>query len=294
MRKTQSFIDENSKWQILNDYILRIEAYSETSPGLVIENCKSIIESIFKTILVEVDSKIEDDLKDIDIGGLYKQVKKILFFEEKGYCNIIGSFSSAIAEFRNRLGETSHGKDIYTLEKNRRALFNDEIHFLLSTTDNIAFFLLSYYKNLYPAYAEKKRKLVYEDYAEFNEWFDETQEPVIVGGVSLSPSRVLFDGDISAYKTSLGEYLGKNDLIERLRISPNFASTHVLIRELSQYQNFSKGQIRKLFDAFFFNSQISWIATDTDVAEFFNGLIQENEKLLSEDELNQFRSYYNN
>lgn len=293
MKKTQAFIDSNIKWQPLNDYVLRIETYRETSPGLVIENCKSLIESIFKTILVEVDTKTEDDLKDIDIGGLYRQVKKILFFEEKGYCHIIGSFSSAIAEFRNKLGETSHGKDIYTLEKNRGALFGDEIHFLLSTTDNIAFFLLSYYKNLYPLYAERKKELSYEEYNEFNEWFDEEQEEVVVGGVSLSPSRVLFDGDIDAYKTTLGDYLGKNDLIERLRISPNFASTHSLIGELSQYQNFSKEQIRRLFEAFFFNNQISWIATDRDVSDFYMTLLQGNEALLSGEELTQFRSHYN-
>lgn len=293
MKKTQSFIDSNAKWQPLSDYVLRIESYRERSPGLVIENCKSLIESIFKTILVEVESKSEDDLKNCDIGNLYRQVREILFFEKRGYCNIIGSFSSAISEFRNKLGETSHGKDIYTLKNTRKALADDEIHFLLSTTDNIAFFLLSYYKNLYPAYAEKKRKLVYEDCKEFNEWFDETQEQVIVGGVSLSPSRVLFDGDIEAYKITSGEYLGKNDLIERLRISPNFASTHSLVGELSQYQDFSKEQKRGLFDAFSFNNQISWIATDQDVAEFFNGLLPGNEEVLSADELSQFRSNYN-
>jgi len=293
MKKTQSFIDENSKWQPLNDYVLRIESYRETSPGLVIENCKSLIESIFKTVLVEVNSKTEDELKNCDIGNLYRQVKDILFFEKRGYCNIIGSFSNAISEFRNKLGETSHGKDIYTLESNRNALFDDEIHFLLSTTDNIAFFLLSYYKNLYPVYAEKKKELVYDDCKEFNEWFDETQEPVMVGDVLLSPSRVLFDGDIEAYRDKLAEYLGKNDLIERLRISPNFASTHSLISKLSQYQEFSKEQIRRLFDAFFFNNQIYWIATDQDVKDFFIELLQGNESLLSEDELTQFGNYYN-
>jgi hypothetical protein len=292
MRKTQSFIDANEKWQALSDYVLRIESYWETSPGLVIENCKSLIESIFKTILVEVNSQTEDDLKNCDIGNLYRQVKAVLFFEERGYSNIIGSFSSAISVFRNKLGETSHGKDIYTLESNRSALFNDEIHFLLSTTDSIAFFLLSYYKNLYPAHAKKKKELVYEDNREFNNWFDETRDQVVVEGVSLLPSRVLFDGDPDAYNTSLVDYLGKNELIESLRISPNFASTHSLIANLSQYQNFSKEQIRRLFTAFFFNNQISWIATDPDVAGFFNGLLSGNDDVLSKEELDQFRSFY--
>lgn len=294
MRKTQSFIDANIKWQALGDYVLRIETYRVSSPGLVIENCKSLVESIFKTILVEVNSETEESLKDFSTSGLYGKVKDILFFEEQGYRNIIGSFSNAISEYRNKLGETSHGKDIYTLENNRNALFNDEILFLLSATDNISYFLLSYYKNLYPVYAEKKQELIYDNNEEFNEWFDETEEVVSVGGVSLSPSHVLFDGDTAAYKTSLSEYLGKNDLIERLRISPNFASTHSLITELTQSENYSKEQIRKLFDAFFFNSQINWIATDADVAGFYKPLAQENKVLLTETEIEQFKGHFSN
>lgn len=293
MRKTQSFIDANVKWQALGDYVLRIETYRASSPGLVIENCKSLVESIFKTILVEADSKTEYDLKNCDISNLYKQVKKVLFFEEKGYCNIIGSFGTAISEFRNKLGEISHGKDICTLENNRGALFDDEILFLLSITDNISYFLLNYYKNLYPAYAKKRKELEYDDNKKFNDWFDETEDMVIVGGVSLLPSRILFGGDIEAYKTSLSEYLGKNELIEGLRISPNFASTHSLLRELAQYQDFSKEQIRKLFDAFFFNDQINWIATDPDVTSLYQLLVWNNEALLTETELAQFKRHYN-
>jgi len=294
MRKTQSFIDANVKWQALGDYVLRIETYRDSSPGLVIENCKSLVESIFKTILVEVNRKTPDELKNCNIKNLYEQVEKTLFFEKQGYCKILEGFSAAIADFRNRFGETSHGKDIYTLETNRNLLFDDEVLFLLSTTDNISYFLLSYYKNLYPAYAEKRKWLEYEDNQEFNEWFDETEDAVSLGGVSLLPSRVLFDGDKEAYKTSLSEYLGKNELIEGLRISPNFASTHSLLRELAQDQDFSKEQIRKLFDAFFFNNQINWIATDPDVASFYQSLVRDNEALLTEAELAQFKVYYNN
>lgn len=293
MRKTQSFIDSNTKWQALSDYVLRIETYKNSSPGLVIENCKSLVESIFKTILVEATPETEESLKDCNTSSLYGKVKDILFFEKQGYRNIIGSFSSAISEYRNKLGETSHGKDIYTLESNRDALFDDEILFLLSTTDNISYFLLNYYTNLYPVYASKRKHLKYEDNDEFNKWFDETEEAVSLGGVSLSPSRVLFDGDIEAYKSSLNEYLGKNDLIEKLRICPNFASTHPLIGQLSQFHDYSKEQIRRLFDAFFFNNQINWIATDEDVSDFYKPLVQENEELLTANELIQFNENYN-
>jgi len=271
---------------------LRINTFKETSPGLVIENCKALIESIFKTIIVEVDSKTEGDLKNCDIGNLFRQVKKLLQFDEKGYCNIIGSFSNAIGEFRNKLGEVFHGKDIYTLESNQTSLFIDELNFLLNSTDNIAYFLLCFYTNLYPIYAEKKKVLLYEDNMEFNDLFDETEGEINLGGVSLIPSRVLFDGDIEAYKAKLADYSGKNDLIERLKISPNFASTHSLIQKLSEDQNFSKGQIIKLFDVFFENNQIHWIAKDDDIESFYTNIIDENQELFDDDALAAFCSYF--
>jgi hypothetical protein len=210
MEKTQSFIELNSKWQILNQYVVRINTFKESSPGLVLENCKALIESIFKTILVEVNSKTEEDLKKSEISDLYRQVRQTLLLDNKVYCNIIGSFSNAISEFRNKLGEISHGKDIYTLESNLNKLFKDELDFLLNTSDDVAFFLLSYYKDQYPVYSEKKKIIQYEDNASFNEFIDEIEKEVNLGGVTLLPSRVLFFTDIEAYKANLLEHSGKN------------------------------------------------------------------------------------
>ena len=83
MRKTQSFIDANIKWKVLGDYVLRIETYRDSSPGLVIENCKSLVEAIFKTILVEVNSETEESLKECSTSNLYGKVKDILFLKNR-------------------------------------------------------------------------------------------------------------------------------------------------------------------------------------------------------------------
>ena len=206
MEKTQSFIDANVKWKTLGNYVLRIETYRISSPELVVENCKALVESIFKTILVELNSENEESLKTNTINGLFGKVKKKLFYEKQSYTNIIGSFSKTISEYRNKHGEISHGKDIYALESNRSALLNDEIFFLLSMTDNISYFILSYYNSLFPILAAKK-KIEYEDNQQFNEWFDTKEEAISLGGVLLLPSRVLFDGDIEAYKINLNEYI---------------------------------------------------------------------------------------
>ena len=212
MKKTATFIQQDSKWQALEDYILRINRFEDSNPSLVIENCKSLVESILKTIIVEVEKKPADSLKYDNISALDKQVKTILQLESKEYAKIISSFCEAISHFRNRLGEISHGKDIYTLEENRNALFEDEISFLLATTDDVAFFLLSYYKNLFPALAQKKKNLEYEDNIEFNDWFDKIEPAIIIRDVELPPSRVLFENDEEVYKAYLLEYR-ENDLI---------------------------------------------------------------------------------
>jgi hypothetical protein len=277
MNKTVSFIDQNPKWEAIREYTTRIESFASISPGLVIENCKSIIESILKTILVEVYSKTEADLKNDEIGKLFKEVKTTLHLEDKGYTNIIGSFTKAICEFRNKLGETSHGKDIYTLESSRNALFEDELNFLLSTTDNISYFILSYYQNLYPGFKAKKEELKYANNEEFNEWFDSKEPIVTVSGIELLPSEVLFNGDLAAYKINLDEYKAKDELIESLRISPNFASTHKIIEKLNQYNNFSNLQIERLNQAYRFNNQVNWISDDFDVKEFFENINSENQ-----------------
>jgi hypothetical protein len=206
MEKTKLFIEENSKWQILEEYVLRIESYKETDPFIAIENCKSLMESVFKTIIVEVTEKTANDLKNDNIGKLYSQVKIILNFKRGGYSQIIGSFSKIISQLRNKLGKTSHGKDIYTLQKNKDTLFRDEVNLLLHTADVIVFFLLNYYKNQYPALTKRKVELEYEESMEFNKWFDENEPLVAIKDLELSPSKVLFDNDIEAYKAYLIDY----------------------------------------------------------------------------------------
>lgn len=67
----------------------------------------------------------------------------------------------------------------------------------------------------------------------------------------------------------LSDETKKNELISRLQESPNFASTHGIICELSKYDFFTRGQTTKLFEALVNNNQVGWIAKDDDVAEFY-------------------------
>jgi len=294
MEKAKEFIVSNKKWKVLDSYIFHIENYIAINDGLVIENCKSFLESILKTIIVEVDKKTENELKKYNINQLNKEVLRILDIKE--YSAIIKSFCNDISMLRNKLGETSHGKDIHTMEERRGSLKEDEIKLLVTLTDNISFFLLKHYKDLYPNLVEKRRQISYEDNNKFNEWFDENHPPLKVAEIDLTPSQVLFDNDKEAYKSHLLAYSEeeseKNNLIESLAFSPNFSTTHLIVGHLSQHENFSSQQIRSIWLAFMQNNQVHRIARDFDIESFFKPIILNNKSLFSDDGIARFLEYY--
>ena len=206
MKKTSEFINENVKWKILNSYILRIENFFEIDPSLAIENCKSLIESIFKTILVEIEEKTHDELKNMDFIFLNNETCRILGLNNKGYIKFLKNFSQTMAELRNKIGETSHGKDIYTLQETKDLLVSNEISFLVNLTDDISFFLLKQYSSTFPHLVKKRKEISYEDNKLFNDWFDSNESLLVIRDVELLPSEVLYENDIEAYKAYLSDY----------------------------------------------------------------------------------------
>ncbi|OXA93786.1 hypothetical protein [Flavobacterium hercynium] len=57
-----------------------------------------------------------------------------------------------------------------------------------------------------------KPEILYLDNQEFNTWLDSSQENIMVGELSFSPSEVLFNTDFDSYKDTLEEY--NNRLLE--------------------------------------------------------------------------------
>lgn len=80
----------------------------------------------------------------------------------------------------------------------------------------------------------------------------------------------------------------KNELIDALATSPNFATTHLIIGKLSQYPYFSDAQVRKIIDAGISNPQINRIASDHDVEGFYSKLIRGRENVLDRDTYEKF------
>lgn len=70
----------------------------------------------------------------------------------------------------------------------------------------------------------------------------------------------------------LSEEATKNGLVDELFESGNFASTHAIIEQLNVFDFFTNKQVSRLFQALVENNQVSWIAADTDIRNFYLGL----------------------
>ncbi len=190
-----------AKWKPLEETILRIETYRNSDGALVLESCKSLIETICKTIL--------EDLKEIPSATetLQSLVSKTC---DKMGClanttDLVRSFvtvANRLGEFRNKFAAVSHGASVYQLEERQNKITKASTDFMISTIEQLAVFLITVYHEEYPS--QKQEKIRHEDNPDFNQQFDEEIEPIQVGVYGpYSPSEVLFNIDVDAYKTEL-------------------------------------------------------------------------------------------
>jgi len=84
----------------------------------------------------------------------------------------------------------------------------------------------------------------------------------------------------------------KDQLIKELSESPNFSTTHEIVKRLSKFINFSEEQIRKIGTEAFANSQVSWIAKDPDVKRFYEKHVLPHTSLFSEEERMNLQSFF--
>lgn len=167
-----------------------------------IETCKSLVESICKTILA--NQNIEHDNYG-QFQALVKQTINCLIDANECYkddlCELvrrIASVSQKLAEIRNISGFASHGQDI-----NHVSMSTTMSLLAYKITDVLGGFIIHYYIN---HACKRDSRIHYEDCQEFNELFDE-ENPLELGGVILSASEALYKQDYQAYKEIYFSYL---------------------------------------------------------------------------------------
>jgi len=206
---TRKCIETNPKWNSLLDLVNNIEASNESNPNTSYDYCKSLIESICKTILEDlgIEYSPKDDLPKIakltidsclnltQMTHLNEAEKLSVKKIRSGLANLV----QEIAFLRNKLGRIGHGQDIQSKKTNKTYA-----QFISGITDSLGGLLITNHdQTIMP---EKRQRLHYEEHNEFNDWFDNISEPMNVGTVSISPSEALHKFDPNAYKDALLDF----------------------------------------------------------------------------------------
>jgi hypothetical protein len=201
MQSLREICNQYTKWKPIEDYILRIEGYSETDGISVLENCKAMVESICKTILHDLGEECgtADSIQSL----VSKACNKMKCLPNTG--DLARSFitvAQRLGEFRNAFGTVGHGQSVYQLEESKKKVIGASVAFMISTVEQLAIFLITVYQEEYPQHIQ--RNLRYEDNTELNAALDEGADPVQIGAYGpYKPSEVLFYIDEDAYKTEL-------------------------------------------------------------------------------------------
>ena len=161
------------------EFISAIESYhQDLNMGVSSDCCNSLIQSICRTIITQIDSVKVDELKDKRTDELIKRAVKLLQKNddifERNFVSQLVKIGTHINDRRNSRCELSHGRHI------PKELINDQdlSRLLREITESISRYLIS---SLFSFKLEQikeeleieKDLIRYEDNSEFNEFLDE-------------------------------------------------------------------------------------------------------------------------
>lgn len=177
-------------------------AIASEHSGDICDEAKSFLECIFRTIIINRNGFVDEgpsghatfiQLFDQAWGTLLSAADRDEFYP------IIRSSVKSIGEIRNNYGGVSHGQDGYDV----RSLGLQEAMYTARQALSVATYLYSHH--LTTGQDCRNSRISYGDNPNFNEYLDSGGD-LIVAGVPMLPSEILFNNDLTAYKEQLIEY----------------------------------------------------------------------------------------
>ena len=167
---------------VFAEFISAIESYHEDiHDGVTVDCCNSLLQSISKTIIIQLSSKTTNELDSRQYNKTSKLVKSAAQLIQKNedlheinFVNQLAAIGEPIYELRRARGTISHGRSIPT------ALINDQdlSRLLIEITESLSRYLISSFFSFALESLEKdieteKDRVDYDENPDFNESLDE-------------------------------------------------------------------------------------------------------------------------
>lgn len=277
MEKLKSAIESKEQWNPLYPQINLIEENRYKNTNIALDNAKSILEAVAKTILT---NKGVEYRHDEDFSALIKMafntlpiIKRIESKDSECALQIVRNFGSIvkqIGEFRNRHGFFSHGRDVHS--KTFDVYLTDLV---ISSSDVVSSFLII----AHSTDLQSRSRIHYEDYSLFNKYLDDTSEEYPTAfGIEMQPSRFLFYDDI-IYREQLDEFNNmKTEMINQTlpQFLIDYKNNDFLDEVVRMEEYFSDNEIITIFT----NSMSKGKVENEDFILFLKRLLKSNELTL--------------
>lgn len=206
MKQLEEFIDRHSRWEALRIYPRRIRAAVKGDGGVLVSNCKELIESISKTILV--DHFNEDIGHNPKFQNLVNQTCRKLgaINHVADLMKAFSSMATGLGTLRNKNSDAGHGRAVSELERVPSEITQATSDCIASVCEQIALFLLRVYEHEHPRRV-LTTSLQYSDDPGFNESIDEVHDSIEIAGYGpYAASEILHAIDPVAYRTLREEF----------------------------------------------------------------------------------------
>jgi len=209
MDKLKSLIEKYGRWQPLEDFVIRIEAYASEDFSIALGNAKSLLESIAREICQEKGLGIGSAES---VGGLLRMAYLALGQRSESSTNQISGALANIAQqmgnLRNEIDVQAHGKTMEEIRERNSRIDDLTKEFLIDSTELVACFLIRNFEKDGPTILSRSPgdELDYLECEEFNEFWDESFGEFTMGDYSYLASEILFNVHHQAYSTEYQAY----------------------------------------------------------------------------------------
>ena len=209
MDKLKEVIEQYGRWNRLSEFIDRIEAHITSDFSTVLENAKSLLETIGKEICKSNGIELEPTAS---INSVLKKAFKGIGYSSNDLVTQVSSALTTIGqkmgELRNEIGLTAHGMSLQKLEERNNKVDDLTKEFLIDSTVIVACLLIRSFESKKPPISiTDDAKMLLSEQEEFNNFWDETYGDFSMGDYSYSASEILFYVDNSAYITECKAYI---------------------------------------------------------------------------------------
>ena len=207
----RTVVDAAPKAFTILHQIEAIELNLEPQPEVAIETCRSLIESVCKTILSDLGEAVPSKPNAEALVSLV--LKRLAIFADPKSVDAeareavgdtvtgINKFVNGIGKYRRLFGLASHGRDGY-----REAVDVSHARLVAGVTDALVSFLYEAHRRLHGE--EDWHRAFYGDHSDFDQYLDDEHDPspIVVFGDEHRPSKVLFTVNHTGYLRRLNDW----------------------------------------------------------------------------------------